>query len=338
MAKATKRLLIALLVAVSAVGFAYAGDGMLDVSGFVDASYFGNMNNNSNEFGLDQVEVDLGKTLEEGIALRADIEWVKDGNDWAIDLEQGYLEYRFDFLPTVGFTFGKFNAPIGFELLDAPDMYQFSHSLVFDNCLPTNLTGLMINTNLGYNLDLAAYATNGWDENTETNEVKTYGGRLGYTHCDLFTVGASAILGSFDADQTLSRTVIDIDLGVTPVENLLIGAEYNMGSIDVKDGDTFNWTGFMVMAHYDLNDWFGFTARFDSVDDSDSQLFLNDLGVGLGETRTSLTFAPTFVLGDGIGALIEYRMDSSDQEVFTDSDNEPSKNESVIAFEMTYTF
>ena len=46
-------------------------------------------------------------------------------------------------------TFGKFNAPIGFELLDAPDMYQYSHSLVFSRGLPTNLTGAMLAMDLG---------------------------------------------------------------------------------------------------------------------------------------------------------------------------------------------
>jgi hypothetical protein len=30
------------------------------------------------------------------------------------------------------FSMGKFNAPIGFEAVDAPDMYQFSHSLRID--------------------------------------------------------------------------------------------------------------------------------------------------------------------------------------------------------------
>ncbi|MCH7859583.1 MAG: hypothetical protein IID14_07795 [Candidatus Marinimicrobia bacterium] len=42
---------------------------------------------------------------------------------------------------TPSITIEKFSASIRFELLDAPDMYQYSHSLVFDDALPTNLRG-----------------------------------------------------------------------------------------------------------------------------------------------------------------------------------------------------
>ena len=116
-------------------------------------------------FGLDQTEIDLVRPIGDAGYVRADVEWVKDGEGWAQQLEQGFVSYTPEFLPGTAVTFGKFNAPIGFELLDAPDMYQFSHALVFDHGLPTNLTGAMIARPLGDKADVAAYWVNGWDVN-----------------------------------------------------------------------------------------------------------------------------------------------------------------------------
>ena len=41
---------------------------------------------------------------------------------------------------------------------------------------------------------------------------------------------------------------------------------------------------------------------------------------------------------NGIGALIEYRMDTSSEKVFDDSDGNKQKSTSNLAVELTYTF
>lgn len=135
----------------------------LDISGFVDASYFYDANSGSNSFGFDQAEVDIEKTFGEVGSVRVDVEWVSDGvGGFDLDAEQGYVTFKPSVHNSVSFKFGKFNAPIGFELLDAPDMFQFSHALVFDNGLPTNLTGLMVSTQINPTTDLSLYVCNGW--------------------------------------------------------------------------------------------------------------------------------------------------------------------------------
>lgn len=314
----------------AATGF--AGDDGLKLTGFVDASYSGNINMGQDNFGFDQVELDIAKEFNEYASFQVDLEWL---NGTTAGVEQGYLNYRHPMLEKVTFTLGKFNAPIGFELLDAPDMYQFSHSLVFNNCLPTNLTGLMVSSELAAGFDIKAYAVNGWDQDSEMNGTKTFGGRLGYTRDEMGGLGVSYISGTDDTNQAIVRSVFDVDVTIDLVENLLIGAEFNMGTIDDGTND-FGWTGMLFMGHYDINNWLGLTARYDMVMDSDLYLFN---GAGFDEeTRSSLTLAPTFILGEGLGALIEYRMDMSSEDVFQDKDGEMNASESTIAFEMTYTF
>ena len=248
------------------------------------------------------------------------------------------------------FTFGKFNAPIGFELLDPNDMYQFSHALVFDNGLPTNLTGLSLARALGAGFDLVAYACNGWDRNAMAGANPTFGGRLGYAR-DGFVGGVSAISGKEDLpaavagnpDVPTTRTVFDVDVSYE-LEQWLFGGEFNTGKakedigVDPQDQE---WMGFLLMTHYTHNDWLGFTARYDYFDDKDGWAFGavdNGQGVMEFQKRQAVTFCPTFTLDENFGALIEVRLDTSDRNAFVDKDGAATDTNTTVAFEMTYSW
>ncbi len=317
----------------STCGGEAADDGLV-VSGFVDASYFYNGPKAEGTFGFDQGEVDFEKTIGERGSVRLDIEWVSDGEDgYTMDAEQGYVAFNPQALGPMSIQFGKFNAPIGFECLDPPDMYQYSHALVFDNGLPTNVTGAMLTAASDSGFDIALYVCNGWDQNNDNNEDKTIGARLGLSPCETFSFGVSTIIGAQTEAEGKDLTVFDVDATATPLAGLTLGSEFNYGR-DETGEDTTEWMGGLVMGHYDFSDTWGLTVRYDYFDDKDALR----LGSGDCEIRQSIAFAPTFCLGDGMGALFEFRTDSSDKEVFLDKDGEATKSASFYAFEMTYTF
>ena len=330
-----------------------AVSGLVEISGFVDASYTYNNLDDSNTFGLDQVEIDLSRNLGGIGSLRADLEWVSDGEGgFTLDAEQGYVTLDLGLgrgkgnYPTL--TFGKFNAPIGFELLDAPDMYQYSHSLIFSDGLPTNLTGAMLAMDLGGGIDVVVHLTNGWDQNVDANTNKMIGGRLGYSHEELGGIGFSAMRGDHvepifgsDIELVSNLTVYDIDLTLTPAPGLIIGGEYNNSKREQKDhNNVINWNGYMVMAHYRLTDVMGLTGRYDYVNTSNT-VTLRQGGRGNVNvsTQQALTIAPTFALTDGLGFLMELRRDFSDQEIFGEpGSGKRAKSIVNFAFEMTYSF
>ncbi|MCH7852067.1 MAG: outer membrane beta-barrel protein, partial [Candidatus Marinimicrobia bacterium] len=204
-------------------------------------------------------------------------------------------------------TFGKFNAPIGYELLDAPDMYQFSHSLVFDNALPTNLTGFSISQDLGAGLDLVAYIANGWylsdgsDVNFADDSLMIFGGRLGYGGIEGLRLGVSAI-----QNDSLDM-IIDLDGEVTMVPNLILGFEFNTGG---KDDAGENISGWLVMANYAFPS-FAITFRQDAWGKAGST-----------------TISPSYGIADGALVLFEYRID-------TDGDGATTNS---AAIEFTFTF
>lgn len=303
------------------------------ISGFADAAYFYQASADSGEFGLDQVEIDITHRASEKTMVRADLEWIKDGDTFVAQVEQAFLAYTCNGGAT--FTLGRFNAPIGFELVDPNEMYQYSHSLVFTYGLPVNLTGAMVHKDLGAGLDARAYAVNGWDVNAETNKVLTWGGRLGYTR-NAFGAGFSAISGK-EADATgaeFNRTVYDLDVSFKPT-GWVFGADLNSGKVEASGAER-TWFGFLVMAHRDFNGWSGLTVRYDFFDDQDGYAF--GLVGSEAQTRTAIAIAPTFVLDDGFGALIELRLDMSDQDAFTDSDDEATDSALTLAAEMTYSW
>jgi hypothetical protein len=309
-------------------GLSLAAD--TELSGFVDGSYFYDHNGNAGEFGIDQVELDIAHHASEKTTLRADLEWLKDGEGFVAQVEQGYMAYTHDSGITV--TFGQFNAPIGFELLDAPDIYQFSHSLVFDYGVPTNVTGLSAARALGARLDVVGYVCNGWDRNFEDNRNPTFGGRLGYTSPAGAGLGLSAISGKEkDGPDAFDRTVLDVDL-TYETGAWLFGGEFNQGFVTVADDTDRDWTAFLVMTHLTASNWLGFTGRFDWFDDKDGFVF------GMIQTRWSATFAPTFVLDEQCGALVEVRLDGSDETIWIDRDGEPTDRALTAALEVTYSW
>ena len=229
-------------------------------------------------------------------------------------------------------------------------MYQFSHALVFDNGLPTNLTGAMLSMDLGGGIDVVVHLSNGWDQNVDTNTDKMIGGRLGYSHEEMGGIGFSAMRGD-EKGLVGNLTVYDVDLTLTPAPKLLIGGEYNYGKTDLNEVNVENsWNGYMVMAHYSLTDVMGLTGRYDRFTWEYSPIDFSRIAArrsgaqdhppgNLEVTQQALTIAPTFALTDGLGFLMELRRDFSDDEIFGDPGSGKREKSMVnFAFEMTYSF
>lgn len=300
----------------------------LTLGGFVDASYVANPGLGTDGFGLDQAEVDLSRDSGP-TALRLDLDWSKTGEAWTAAVEQAYMDWR----ATDNLTLraGRFNAPIGVEALDAPDMYQFSHSLLFDHAAPTNLSGLQLSTSVG-GLDASLLLCNGWDQNDETDDAKTVGLRLAgaLSGADL---GLTVLHGREDVLGPGTRTVIDLDGTLALSESLTLALELNHGSVEPAGGDALAWTGASLSSRIGLGERLGLTLRADWLDDADGWLF----GAVGGETRMAFTAAPTVSLAENLGALLEIRYDTSDLDAFVDKDG-PTDSQLTVALEMTMSF
>jgi hypothetical protein len=301
----------------------------LQISGFVDTSWSSTNAKTGSTltgFGLDQIELDI-EYSEDNVGMRFDLNgFPSDGGTTVTGdtlFEQGYVYVNFPMGENEAtFTFGKFNAPIGWELLDAPDMYQFSHALVFDNGLPTNLTGASISGAVGM-FDANIYYADKVDTNgTTTTGIHSAGLRFGVTPMEGANIGFSYLNTTNNTANTNNDITIDIDFTYDAIENLVIGGEYNnVKSAGIKSG------GYFGTVHYDFTEQFGATYRYGTFD--------NDTSTS--GKATSNTVALTAAVGGGLGALFEYRAINNNSGS-TLSGAPAGFNTKVYAFEMTYGF
>ncbi|MBW2645454.1 MAG: outer membrane beta-barrel protein [Deltaproteobacteria bacterium] len=317
----------------------------LTINGFVDGSYSYNEATEANTFGLDKAELYIESKLSDKAKAFIDLGFTDTAGGDA-DLEQGYITLALPVASGTDLIFGKFNAPIGFESAETPEMYQFSHALVFDFGIALFHTGLMVDANLGSAANLKLYAVNAWDENTDNNKDKTFGTRIGLTPVEGINVGLSGVWGPEIADNNHDkRTVFDLDFTVDAIENLVIGGELNYGEEENASLLTANedaeWFGAMLMVHYDFADWIGLTLRYDYFDDEEGSrmgLVAGGDDVGKAVTRQAGTIAPTFTVAEGLFAILEYRYDYADVEYFAYENGTYKDEDHTVAVELTYVF
>lgn len=340
------------------------GQGKTTVSGFIDTNFFYENVRNTNTFSLSEVELDLQVELKTWAGFRTDINFrAADSarinndvlgtqfisfDDLSADdiLEQGYIYF---ILPTrelglpfeTTFRFGKFNAPIGWELLDPVDLYQFSRADVFNFGLPFNVTGALLAFTFSPAVDLQLYVVNGWDQLQDNNKMKTFGGRLGITPVKDVNWGLSFITGpELEDNEDDYRTVFDTDLTIKLIPRLVIGAEFSYGweeNVAVRGGDA-EWLAGLLTLHYDFTDVLGLTFRFDIFDDRGGARLPNDNPAVSRQTAYSLTLNPSFLLAEGIRIYTEFKYTKSDEDVFQKENGRFRDDAFTIGVEFTYAF
>ncbi len=307
--------------------------GNFSLTGFVDAANYTDFSAGESEFSVEQVEVDVINRFSDRASLQADIEFVDDHHGgFEFQLEQGFLWYRTS--GATSFTFGKFNAPIGYEGVDPVDMYQYSAGLPGSLGLPGNLTGLMFTAEFGI-AEWSTYVVNGWDVNADNNKEKTFGTRLGITPAPIFTFGLSAISGAeLDDNNSSRRSVADIDWLVTPSQRLIIGGEFLYG-VETKalpNDEKASFYGGLLMSHVALGERVGLTGRVSYFDDQDG------VRTGHSQALTEFTLSPSVEIVHGFEGLFELRYDISDEETFENSDGGHTDSRLSTAIEFVYGF
>ncbi len=308
----------------------------VNLSGFVDASNYTNHNAGASSFGLDQVEIDVAKDFSDRASLRADIEYVNDGQGgFGFDLEQGYVAWNAGGNRKWQFTFGKFNAPIGFESVDPTGMYQYSFSLVTACCVPTNLTGVMVSLAAPKLVKWSFYVVNGWDANTDNNKDKTVGTRFGFHPQENLSLGLSALTGpELDDNNSSRRSVMDCDLICNLLPLWTVGVELNTGweSKILADNGTARWSGVLLMNNFQIAQRYGITARLDYLNDRDGSR------TNTPQELKAVCISPSVKIADGLSGLFEVRYDWSDHDTFAGENDVAKSHQASTAFEFTYGF
>lgn len=253
-------------------------------------------------------------------------------------------------------SFGRFDVPFGIERHDEQLNLTATTSEVQQFGRPDGMTGFVASYQFAPWLDTTGWIVNRWegaathDPFDDNNRDKSFGGRIGFTPFPrerLLNFGLGGFWGPEQDDQSSEkRWVLDFDFTWTPMPRLLLAGEVIYGGEDQVTTrevgipvaapartDDRNWWGLYVLAHYDINDWLGLSLRYGYFDDMDGSR------TGVEQVLQSFTIAPIIHLSRLIPDLrpmgvtyartrhvinwvdlkLEYRLNYSDRDVFSDS-------------------
>ena len=225
-------------------------------------------------------------------------------------------------------SFGRFDAPLGFERDDEPLNLIPTNSFNFELARPAKLTGLVARYTLSPRLAAALIAANGWDAVIDNNSGKTGGLRLEWLPAEGAAFGATALYGpegaatnanplttSFAYDALNETTQVIEAWGVTGLQRTTTLNYDKVGNLtQITDGELnrgrqraggaiATWTGGAVTAFWRLGRSTGLTVRGEVLDDPDG------FTTGTPQTLRSLTVSPWYFYREaqeGIFSAIEH--------------------------------
>ncbi|PYO92866.1 MAG: hypothetical protein DMD62_11930 [Gemmatimonadetes bacterium] len=242
-------------------------------------------------------------------------------------------------------SFGKFDAPLGFERDDEPLNLIPTASFTFENARPVKLTGLLGRYAISPKVSVLGLVANGWDQDIDNNSGKTGGFRLQVFPSPGLAVAGGVLYGpEQDATNSSPRTLLSGDATWQLRSKLIIQAEAHHGS---EAGNT--WTGVVGQAFWRFSRSAGITVRGDVMDDPDG------FRTGTGQQLSSLTISPWYFYREaqeGVFSNIELtdfrlpafslrpalRFDHSDQPVFQKKDGTLSQSNVTAVVELVYIF
>ena len=337
-----------------------------ELSGFVDTYYSYNFNTPStpcsttaggvavfnclrafdvshNAFSLALVELALEKkpTTDSRGGYRIDLDYGQTANIVAgfepggapsttiyQNIQQAYVSY----LAPAGkgslqFDFGKFVTPIGNEVIESKDNWNYSRGLLFTFAIPLYHQGLRVAYSPDDKNTITGFLVNGWNNSVENNTGKTVGLQYIGKPTGAFTVVANYMGGpELPADNKDWRNLFDLVASYAVDPKVTVAANYDIGKeLDAK------WQGIAAYLKYQANAWFAVVPRYEFFNDKDGWALI-------GQNVQSFTLTTEFKHKDGVVMRIEYRGDFGQNPLFLKNSAELVKSQNTISASWVYAF
>ena len=248
-------------------------------------------------------------------------------------------------LSQLSLSFGRFDAPVGFERDDEPLNLIPTASFTFENARPVKFTGLMARYTINPKLSVLGLVANGWDQEVDNNSGKTVGFKV-----QTFPSGGLALAGGAfygpeeDSTNGGQRTLLTADFTWQPIDRLIFQGEAHRGT---QQGTS--WTGVVGEGFVKLGRATALTVRGDVLRDPDGAR------TGTAQTLRSVTISPWYFYREaqeGVFSNVEFtnfrlpafsirpalRVDHSDKAVFAKKDGSLVRSNLTALVELVYLF
>ena len=343
-----------------------------EVSGFVDAYYTYNFNTPAkacatvggvavfnclynfnvahNSFSLNLAEVALEKKpgadsrggfridLDYGSATDIVHAFEPGGTTVYHNIEQAYLSYLAPAGTGLQIDFGKFVTPMGNEVIETKDNWNYSRSLLFALAIPYYHMGMRATYSPNEKVALAGYLVNGWNDVVDNNTGKSLGASVTFKPTGTVTLienymGGPEQPGTNAGWRHASDTILSY--AVNKQTSVAVNYDYGHdGGLTSPGGSSgVKWQGVAGYLKYQANDWFAVVPRYEYLNDTD--------GFMTGVTQDKLqefTLTTEFKHKDGVVMRVEYRGDFSDVPYYPKNAEGMVKSQHTLTVGLVYAF
>jgi hypothetical protein len=292
-------------------------------------------NSKENPLGF-RVDLGVGETVDRIISVSD-----SSRNDATKHVLQAYASYVAPVGNGWSFDFGKFYTPVGAEVIETKDNFNYSRSLLFTYG-PYYHTGLRTKYAFNDKVALTGFLVNGWDNLFENNVKtgKTGGFQLGLTPSKKFALTQTYLVGNEAplanvpdvSKRDNTRHVADTVATVYVNDKFTLLGNMVFGSDGDNDGKRGSWQGFAGYFKYAFTNNLAFSPRFEVLRDRDG------IRTGTAQSIKDITLTQEFKLKDNFITRVEYRRDFSDANVFTNSRGANRDNQNTFIIGVSYFF
>ena len=320
----------------------------IDVAGFVDVYYGYNFNKvdpllrtfdvQHNAFSLSLAEINFTKlpTPASKVGFRVDLDFGKTA-DLVASFEPEdngkeiykHIQQAYGSLLTgkVQWDVGKFVTPMGAEVIESQDNWNYTRSVLFGYAIPFYHAGVRATISASPKVTLGAMLVNGWNNGSEINENKTVHLSATLKPTDKVTWIGNYMVGKETAGSDANRNLFDTTLTVALSPKLSV-----MGNFDYGKESDVSWWGIAAYAKLQARPNWAVVGRYEYLDDTDGGFMT------FGQKGQTFTLTSDHTVAGSLKARIEYRLDKTDDPFFPKDDGTLKDNQSTVTVGLVYLF
>jgi hypothetical protein len=317
------------------------------VGGYVDVYYGYNFNGvdpslrsfdvQHNTFSLSAAEVNFTKvpTADSRVGFRTDLFFGKaadltaafepeaDGKEIYKHIQQAYVSVL---TGKVQWDAGKFVTPIGTEVIESQDNWNYTRSVLFGYAIPFYHLGVRATVPVTDKLSLSGYLVNGWNNASELDGEKTFAVGATLKPAGSVTWIAYYMVGK-EATDLDTRHLLDTTLTVNATGKLSLMGNFDYG----KEGDV-EWWGIAAYAKLQATPSWAVAARYEYLDDTKGGFMT------FGTKAQTITVTSDHTIAGALKARLEYRTDFADEDIFEKDDGSFAGSQTTLTVGVVYSF
>jgi hypothetical protein len=236
---------------------------------------------------------------------------------------------------------GIFGSHIGFESAIGKDCWTVTRSILADNSPYFESGAKLTYTTDDGRWTISGLALNGWQriQRVDGNQTIGFGHQLVFKPSDRITLNSSSFIGNDKPDDVKQTRFFHNFYGIFQVSDavgITVGFDYGSEEAAAPVDDNYSWFSPVVILRYGFAPGWNVALRGEYYQDENGVIFFTGTPNGFKTMGYSVNL--DHWLNDQALWRIELRGFSSEDEIFQDSDGEPTKSNLLVTTAVALSF